>query len=227
MANSCTPYETGNLAILGVIHRDREGAPLLARWLEKWRPEAVTLEFSSYGLHYRQTEGRKVKERARYVALQMMSEGKHVNQAALDGVFAFLEEPFEFTVASAYATPRGLPLFLIDGDVYSRLKLGDAEELVSPDNLATLLSGPTPEGSELQKALARLSLSYGLGVIPYTEEMAVRDREIRDRIAALMEAHSGARFLHICGWQHLLDPFDLYSSLNPSKAFIYDEALCL
>ncbi len=224
MVKPRNPYDSGNLMILGVIHRDREGATLLAAWLERWAPEVVTLEFSSYGLRYRQTKGGMLKARVRDVASEMRSEGTCVNEGALEAVLAYLEEPFEFAVASAYTAARGFSLFLVDGDPFSRKRLADVEELVSRDNLKKLLSGPSPEDSTQQRALARLCLDHGLSVLPYTEEMGVRDREMTHRIATLMEAHKGARFLHVCGWQHLQDPFDLYSPFNPTKAFIYDEA---
>ena len=49
--------DSANLTILGVIHRDPDGALLLAGWLGT-EPAAVTLEFSDYGLKYREAEGK-------------------------------------------------------------------------------------------------------------------------------------------------------------------------
>jgi hypothetical protein len=226
MVSPCSPYTSTNLAILGVIHRDGDGAPLLAKLLNAWQPEVITLEFSSYGLQFRQTRGEALKRRVERIADEMRSEGRTVEVAALEAVRAYLDPSYEFSVASDYAVDR-IPLFLIDGDRFSRPKLADVEELISRENLEKLLSGPLHDDCRRQKAMARLFFDRGLSILPYTEEMGVRDREMRDRIAELMTSHKGARLLHICGWQHLCDPLDLYRPLNPTKVFIYDKALCI
>jgi hypothetical protein len=227
MANPCRPYISSNLTILGVIHRDRNGAPLLARWLDVWRPEIVTLEFSSYGLRFRQINGGALKSRVLQVAGEMRSLGRTVDEGALTAVLDYMEPSFEYSVASAYAAGRNHRLFLVDEDCFSCSKLADMKELVSRENLEKLLSGPIHDTYENQKAQARLSFERGVNVCSYTEEMGVRDREMTARIGALMARHENARFLHICGWQHLRDPLNLYSSFNPTKVFIYDKALCV
>jgi hypothetical protein len=78
-----------------------------------------------------------------------------------------------------------------------------------------------------QKAMARLFLETGIKTLPYTEEMRVRDRLMSQRIGHLVKRHAPSRVVHICGWQHLYDPFGLYTALCPKKAFIYDKALCV
>jgi hypothetical protein len=227
MANPCSPYDSSKLAILGVIHRDKEGSPLLTRWLDAWRPEVITLEFSSFGLHFRQNNGKALKTRARAIADDMRAEGRQVDEGALSSVLAYMDPSFEFSVAAAFAERRNLPLFLVDDDRFSRRKLADMEELMSRENLEKLLSSPIHYDHRREKALARLFFEQGLDTLPYTAEMEVRDRGMRDRIQALMACHGGARFLHICGWEHLRDPLNLYDPLNPTKVFIYDKALCV
>ena len=73
-------------------------------------------------------------------------------------------------------------------------------------------------------AAARLFFEKGVSLFPYTGQMRARDSHMRDRIQELMESHENARFLHICGWQHLRDPRGLYAPLNPHKVFIHDKA---
>jgi|WetSurMetagenome_2_1015567.scaffolds.fasta_scaffold16718_1 hypothetical protein len=227
MANPSRPYTSSNLTILGVIHRDRNGAPLLARWLETWRPEIVTLEFSSFGLRFRQINGEALKGRVRQVAAEMRFSGRSVDEGALTAVLDYMDPSFEYSVASAYAAGHDHRLFLVDEDCFSRSKLSDVEELVSRKNLEKLLSGPIHDGCAAQKARARLFFERGVSTFSYTEEMGARDREMTGKIEALMARHKNARFLHICGWQHLCDPLGLYSSFNPMKVFIYDKALCV
>ena len=50
---------------------------------------------------------------------------------------------------------------------------------------------------------------------------------MRDEIARLMGRQGLGPFLHVCGWQHLCDPLQLYRELNPTKVFIYDKTLCI
>ncbi len=227
MAKAAHPYASSDLVILGVIHRDTGGGELLARCLDAWEPDVITLEFSSYGLEYRSGKGQTLKRKAERVADGMKSEGKYVNEMALDAVLAYLDPPCEFSIASAYVAARGLSLCLVDNDRFSRERLMHSEELVSESNLEKLLSGPVLDTCEREKAVARLYFDKGLRVFPYTEEMMTRDARIADRIAALMKDGGGKRFLHVCGWQHLCDPLDLYASLRATKVFIHDKALCL
>ena len=216
-----------NLTILGVIHRDREGASILARYLDDWMPAAVTVEFSDYGLKYREAEGEVLRRRVYDVVDEMKCCGREVDGSSLEAVLAYLEPPCEFVVASDYAVRSGLPLYLIDDDRYSRSKLADIEELISRENLEKLLSGPLQNDCKYQRTLARLFFDKGIGLCSYTEEMETRDRIIRDRIRTLMLRHQGGRLLHICGWEHLRDPRGVYEALNPMKVFIYDQSFCL
>jgi hypothetical protein len=227
MARAYAPYHPGKFAILGVIHRDREAEPLLARWLDTWRPTVITVEFSRYGLHFRESRGEALKSRVLVAADGMRSRGMAVDQGALDALLAYLAPSFEFIVASSYAARHGYPLYLVDDDRFSRSRLADMEELVSRENLERLLCGPAHDDFRRQKAVARLFFEKGIRTFSYTEEMEVRDRGMRRRIDALVVRHEGAAILHICGWQHLCDPQGIFNSLNPTKVFIYDKALCV
>jgi hypothetical protein len=73
--------------------------------------------------------------------------------------------------------------------------------------------------------MAKLFFEGGIKVARYTEEMRIRDRYMRDKISILTRSNKDKRFLHICGWQHLEDPHNLYTPLNPEKVFIYDKAV--
>jgi hypothetical protein len=211
--------------MLGVIHRDREGENRLRQWLADYSPDAVTIEFSRYGLEFRRSRGAILKERVRAVADEMADEGLPVEMRAVNEVLSYLDPSFEFSVASDYCRTRRVPIHLVDLDRLSRIQLGKIDDLLRPANLRTMFSGSVPEGSRRERALARLSLERDVSVMPYTKDMAVRDRHMSRRISSLI-SRTGGRYLHICGWQHLRDPLGLYQSLAPHKAFIYDKTVC-
>ena len=98
---------------------------------------------------------------------------------------------------------------------------------MSTDNLETILATDTGEGRGYESVLARLYFENGVKTVPYTNEMRVRDKYMSNKIAVLRRHYKGKRFLHICGWQHLQDPHNLYGPENPVKVFIYDKTFCL
>jgi hypothetical protein len=218
------PFSDNRLVMLGIIHRDGGTASLLSDWLARSAPDVVTIEFSQYGRDFRQSNSEVLKNRVRAVADELSAEGRQVSAEGLDSLLSYIDLPSEYTVAADYSANHHLPFFLIDMDLFSHSKLKEIDALLDRQNLTTLLSDPGPSNNGREKALARLYFEEGIKVFPYTEEMYVRDRYIGDRIALLMTCYRTARFLHICGWQHLCDPCNVYTRFNPAKVFIHDKA---
>jgi hypothetical protein len=213
--------------MIGVIHGDREGKALLEARLESARPDAVTVEVSPYGLAYRLSEGEALKGKVRSAVEELRREGRPIHEAGLEALFAYIDPPFEFTSASDYCARHGASVFPIDLDRFSSGRLRRMEELVSKENLAMLLSLPARSGGASQKAIARLFFEKGIKAFSYTEEMRGRDRHMSGTIAGIMKDRAPACLVHICGWQHLCDPFDEYGPLRPKKVFIHDKAFCV
>ena len=90
------------------------------------------------------------------------------------------------------------------------------DELIEKENLRMLLESDQGSGGR-QKAMARLFLEKGIKTFPYTEEMRLRDRHMSEKIGHLVKRHAPSRVVHICGWQHLCDPFGLYARASPEK----------
>ena len=227
MARIDMPFRQNRFIMLGLIHRDREVGPLLSRWMDAWEPAVVTLELSPYGCAFRKSKGFELKKRVHGAVEELRAQGRRIDSRALDDVLAYIDLPPELMVAADFSERRGIPLHLIDMDLYSRSRLRHIDKLVSRENLSYLLCGADVRGTDQEKALARLFFELGVKLFPYTEEMAVRDTHMRDTIAGLMKLHHASRLLHICGWQHLADLRCLYASLNPTKVFIHDETLRL
>jgi hypothetical protein len=217
------------LVMLGTIHRELSGGDALAQWLGILRPDVITLEFSEYGLWYRKTHSATLLRRLDGVTAEMEAEGEPVNEHAIEAMRSYIGLPYEYVVASTYTEGYGLPLFLVDLDELSCLKLQGMGELINRDNLRLWFdayeAGVSQGGRE--QLLARLFFDKGTKTFPYTEEMLMRDRQIKERVSALMAGHHDKRFVHVCGWQHLADPKGIYAPLNPVKVFAHDRPLCV
>jgi hypothetical protein len=222
------PYDRQGegFVMLGVIHGDRDGKALLEGWLESTRPDMVTLEFSHYGLTFRQALAGALRRKAGEAIDELRAEGLRIDDAALDALFSYIDLPLEFTAASGYCDRRGAHLFLVDMDRFSSASLRRMDELIAKENLRMLLESDQCKGGR-QKAMARLFFEKDIKTFPYTEEMRLRDRHMSERIGHLVKRHAPLRVVHICGWQHLCDPYGFYTALCPKKTFIYDKALCV
>jgi hypothetical protein len=225
VAQACIDKDASRLIFLGVIHRDDEGAELLRDWLTRVLPDVITLEFSNYGLEFRRTMGDEYRKKTNDVMAKMGCDKESGDGKSLSSLTSFIDLPYEYVEASRYAGEHEASLYLIDMDAFSYLKLRKAGELFDEDNIKQILSGPAPAASG-EKAAARLFFEKGIKLSSYDDEMYVRDKYMSDRLSILMKHHPGKRFLHICGWQHLEDPYGLYAPLNPSKVFLHDETLC-
>lgn len=219
------PDSSDQFTMIGLVHRHADLAKLLAGWLVSIQPDVITMELSSHGVAFRQSRGAELAARLRDRVEELRAGGYQIDNRALEMLLAYIALPSEFAAASDFAAPRGIPLFLVDMDSPSRAHLDHVEELLARDNLVKLLCGPPAEAGCLETTAARLFFEKGVALFPYTEEMCMRDRHMRDRIKELMGSRTGARFVHICGWQHLRDPYGLYGPLNPRKVFIHDKAL--
>lgn len=213
--------------ILGVIHRDEKGRELLDRWLKVIEPQVITLEFSMYGMEFRKEKGPFYKKRIEEVYNRLKKTNLPCYDNALTMVLSYVAMPYEFELAREYGRQNTAPVYLIDMDLFSFLKLRRIEEFLSEENLERQLSIGGGERAGYEQAMARLYFERGVKASPYPVEMYVRDRYMSRKIAILRRYHKGKRLLHICGWRHLEDPCGLYAPHGPKKVFIYDKALCL
>jgi hypothetical protein len=219
--------DTSRLFLLGVIHRDEDGPSLLRDWLARIKPDLVTLELSHYGLRFRRELGEEYEKRIERVVSQLRGKGEPLNKDGLASLLSYVKIPYEFDVTSTYAAERGVPFRLIDMDFFSYVKLRAIEELLSEENIEKVLTRTEGQNGNQKTATARLYFEKGIKIVPYDREMYVRDLHMVSKIKDLMKNHPGKRFLHVCGWQHLDDPSNLYGIFNPTKVFSHDKAFCL
>lgn len=215
--------------MLGTIHREPSGGDALSEWLAFLEPHVITLEFSEYGLQYRRTHATRLLGELYRVLAEMKAKGEPVEERAVAAVRSYIDLPYEYVAASGYADRCGVPLYLVDLDDLSRLKLQHMDELLSRENLGSWFreyeGGASEESREW--VLARLFFDKRTKAFRYTEEMLLRDGHIKERVSSLMAEHRDKRFVHVCGWQHLADPQGIYAIFSPVKVFVHDTSLCV
>ena len=215
--------------MLGVIHGDREGE---ARFGTGWTRPGPTPSPSSSRATVSTTGGRGArcsKKGCVAAVAELEAEGRAIDAAALDALFSYIDLPLEFTSASDYCKRRGArPFPRGPRPVLLESRLAPMDELVSKANLALFCLGGPDRAEARQRAMARLFFEKGMKTFSYTEEMRVRDRHMSGRHRALVGAAPLARVVHICGWQHLCDPFGFYPAFHPKrsssmiKLFVFD-----
>ena len=118
------------LVMLGAIHRDTEGAALLSRWLDYLKPDVITLEFSRYGMMFRKKHGAALRARLDALVAKMAAEAEPPCGNAVGALYDYIDLPYEYTRTLQYADRSGIPLHLLDLDLFSCVNLRNVDELM-------------------------------------------------------------------------------------------------
>ena len=137
------------LLVLGVIHRDPQGADRLVQALDARPWGLISVEVSAFALRWRRGPGRQLLAalEANLPAAAVragLSQDQARRHPALDWLRAYLCPPYEWLVAREAAARRGAPCVALDFSPQSRRLLAEAPELVTVANLAQLLTAPAP-----------------------------------------------------------------------------------
>ena len=202
---------------------------MLSRWLDYLKPEVITLEFSQYGMMFRRMHRAKLRAKLDLLVEKMGLDQGEIKKGALEVLYDYIDLPYEYTEALGYAERFKIPFHLLDLDLFSYLNLQRIDELLDEKNVRCWLSEHEEAEQEAgkQRALARLFFDKGLRTFSHTDEMIVRDRHLKERLAFLISRCQEKRVLHVCGWQHLSDPYNIFDALNPRKVFAYDRSICI
>jgi hypothetical protein len=222
MAHVVSSTQEKTFHILGIIHRDKSNGRIIRDWLNTISPQVITLEFSRYGLMFRKEKGPMYRKKIESVLAQMRQNGEVCCEEALSSLNAYIDLPSEYETASIYCNENGASLDLVDMDLFSRMKLKNADELFSDQNIRSIVGTSGDHTSAHERVMARLFFGSGIQTAPYTEEMLIRDRHMGRRIGTLIQSHKDKRIAHITGWQHLKDPYNIFTPFHPIKVFSYD-----
>lgn len=162
------------------------------------------------------------KNKIESVLARMKQNGEMCNEEALSFLNAYIDLPSEYEAASHYCNENGASLHLVDMNFFSYMKLKKTDELFSENNIRSIAATQDDHICSNEKIMAKLFFDSEIQTTPYTEEMLIRDRYMAHRISALLQDHKNKRITHITGWQHLKDPYNIFTPFHPVKVFPYD-----
>ena len=226
------------LFLIGIVHRDPDGQNRLAEFLERLQPRAITVEISPYGLAFRKKNlsvlGKTFFENLSLIARE---KGSTIDRLLKNGHIAEIREhfefPFEYRAAREYAKVNEILLIPADVSRYARRKTQFFHELVSYDNLKTLLDFTSyPLDKKIASEYARAGDYLDGKIDPdrlfmgwnnkMREEWRKREKHIVHtihRILRCLENHGGGTLVHLGGWVHVVnhDFMGRFGSYNVSR----------
>ncbi len=223
-----------SLVMVGTVHRDPQGYGKFIYLLEQERPSLITIEVSPYARIFRAQQAAALRATLRKNLQKIgREEGRPLreilSQSAILGIFLLLKEPYEWRAAKAYADRHGIDLRGIDLSSYSKDKLSHVAELISLENLRTLLRIPSLALSkqvESHYSRARFLFGHPPSFWPTIKEVKHREAYIAEEIRSLVQQESGKKILHAGGWEHLIESprgkslFGLLKDLRPQRILL-------
>ena len=223
-----------SLVMVGTVHRDPMGYAKLLRLLGQEQPSIITVEVSPYARTFR--AGQAVALRAtlrKNLQTIQREEGRPlreiISQSAILGIFLLLIEPYEWRAAKAYAHRHEISLWDIDLSCYSQNKLSHLADLISLENVRTLLRIPSfdlSKQAESNYSRARFLFSHPPSFWPMAREVKHREAYMAEKIRNFFQQESGKKILHIGGWEHLIEfpqgrsLFGLLKDLRPQRILV-------
>lgn len=220
------------LLLVGTVHRDPQGKAKLLSLLQQKQPAAISVEISPYARIFRAQKAAAfraiLRENLKRIhAEENFSWREIFSHSAIQGIFFLLKEPYEWRAAEAYARQTGIVLKGIDLSRYSQEKLSHLPELVSRENLRSLLPLSSPDLTEqIEAQYRRAQFLFSHPPSPPPERPGEREREIfmAEEIRKLVR--QGQKVLHIGGWEHLLEfsggasLYELLKDLRPLRVLL-------
>ena len=201
------------LLMIGTVHRDPRGKSKLLGLLRKERPSVVSVEISPYGRFFRDRKSAALRATLRENLRGIhREEGRPwreiLSHSAIQGIFLLLKEPYEWQAAAAYVSEAGSELQDIDLSRISEEKLSHLSDIVSRENLRSLLRLSLPSLSEQVEdhyCRAGFLFSHPPSVWLKSRDLEERESFMAQKIRRLFLQAEGKKLAHIGGWEHLLE----------------------
>jgi hypothetical protein len=207
------------LLLLGTVHNDPAGYDKALRFLEEARPDLVLVELSPFARVFRRRHKADL-EKLLVSNLRKAATRNHISfrraerHPRIGAIRRQIDLPFEYMAACAYTRRHCKRMLLVDYSLFSRRLISSWPELVSIENLATLLSLPssrTPTVSREYRLAARRVFLNGLSVKDVLESggeetlelWRERERHMARQITIALEAFKPYNPIYIGGWWHL------------------------
>ncbi len=225
-----------SLVMVGTVHRDPRGKARLLRLLHREQPSAVSVEISPYARIFRNQKAAAFRAALRENLRRIhQEEGLAwrwiLSHSAIQGIFLLLKEPYEWRAAKAYGEETKCMIREIDISEYSEEKLFHLPELVSRENLRTLLSLSFPGLNEQVRnhyGRARFLYSHPPSAWIENRELCERESIMAEKIREMALQEGGRKIVHIGGWEHLLEfsgkssLYKLLQDFHPRRVLLAD-----
>jgi hypothetical protein len=205
--------------LAGSVHSDERGFERALHFLNSFQPDLVFVELSPYAKVFRdrhqhtlqRTMNLNLKTAAKNCGLTLREALRHPEIRALRRQLTL---PFEYRAARRFSEATGSMLSLVDYSPFSRELIWLWPELLSPGNLALLLTLPRDNRlspSRIYELAARairradpwtadLAASRNPDTSPFWEK---RERFMADRIRSVLKRRVPRKAVYLGGWQHL------------------------
>jgi hypothetical protein len=225
-----------SLLMVGTVHRDPRGKAKLLCLLQREQPSAVSVEISPYARIFRHQKAEAFRAALRENLRSIHQEEglawrRILSHSAIQGIFLLLKEPYEWRAAKAYGEETRCRVQDIDLSEHSEEKLSHLSELVSRENLRTLLSFSFPGLDEQvmnHYGRARFLFSHPPSVWLENRELRERESIMAEKIRGLVLQGAEGKIVHIGGWEHFLEfsgqpsLFNLLQDLHPRRVLLAD-----
>lgn len=227
-----------SLIMVGTVHRDPKGYARLSQLLKREQPALISVEVSPYARDFRAWQSAAWRATLReHLQRIKAEEGRPlreiISQSSILGIFILLKEPYEWRAAKNYADRHGITLRDIDLSSHSQDKLARLSELISMENLRTLLRIPFPDlrkQVESQYSRARSLFLHPPSTWPTIQGAAEREAYMAEKIGSFVRRENGKKILHVGGWEHLIEfpqgksLYGLLKDLGPQRILLSSAA---
>ncbi len=224
-----------SLLLVGVVHRDPWGKTKLFQLLNEKQPRFISVEISPYSRAFRARNAGMLRATLRKNLARVHEEDgigwrDIFSHGEIQGVFSILRQPYEWQAAEDYARKTGATLKDIDLSRASEEKLSHLPELVSLENLRSLLRLSSPKlRDQVQQQYRRARFLFAHPPSMWPKEREEREIFLATELRRIIEATGEWNIVHIGGWEHLLELRDgislygLLKDLHPERALLTEE----
>lgn len=231
------------LFLVGTVHRDPDGFQRSIGFLENLKPGLVLVELSPFGFSFRQEHQQHLtKTLWNNLALAAQSRGMPMKEALkhpeIKAIYRQISLPFEYRAATKYALSGNAKVVLVDDSIFSQNWIGTWPELLSTENLATLLF--LPPGAKTAENLYSQAAFQVKSQTPTEADSWIekhewsdklwqeRERFMAEEIRKAVLEFAPPRALFLGGWWHLKPGYDrptVRSILDvpPDRCFLLDQ----
>lgn len=219
------------LVLLGTIHCDPLGFRRLRRLLSEYRPDLILVELSPFALEYRRENSAQLA-RTLHLNLRQVSRDLHIQfrqalrHPRIRAIGRQIGLPFEYRAAAAYARDEWpAEIVPVDSSEFSREWIAEWPELISRENLRTLLElddSEPPEWMRYEQAARIIRREPGAVTVNIQgfRDLGLwrnRERQLAVNTLAELERKRPVRPIYVGGWRHLVaegEPESLRSILQ-------------